>query len=620
MKQLWLAATAVIAIVLVALAAPLLHLSDPITMNVAARFAPSGWLHWLGQDDYGRDVLSRLIWGARTSLWVAFASSAIACVTGTAIGVAGGFLRGIVEFFALRSMDVVLCFPPLLLALLVVTLLGPGAQTLIFVLSVLYLPGFARIAYAGTLSVRAMDFVEAVRVLGAGPLRVMLRTILPNIAGPVLVQLSLAAANAIVLESGLSFLGLGVVPPTPSWGLMIGAARATMDQAPLLLLWPCLALTLTILAMNALCDALRNWVDPHPAPRTVVQRLRDLVMPGLLPRAPRKLLELRGLTVEIETPQGPIRPVRDVSLQLAASETLAIVGESGSGKSLTGLSIFGLLPAAARIAEGTVYFDGTDLTRLDEAAMRRHRGAALAMIWQDPMSSLNPVQRVGAQITEAIRAHQNLPGNAATARAVELLQRVGIPDPARRARAFPHELSGGMRQRVMVAMAIANAPRLVVADEPTASLDVTIQAQVVDLLAELKREIGLALIFISHSLPLVAEIADRVAVMYAGEIVEEGPADLVFSAPLHPYTAALLASVPSEDGTPPLTIPGSVPPPHALPPGCCFAPRCLHRADRCEAAGPPLVEAGTGRRTRCVRWTELAKRVSVPAAPIAVES
>src|SRR5262249_46233318 len=264
-------------------AAPRVHCRCPITMTGSARFAPAGWLHWLGQDDYGRDVLSRLIWGARTSLWVAFASSAIACVAGTAIGVAGGFLRGIVEVFALRSMDVVLCFPPLPLALLVLTLLGPGAETLIFVLSILYLPGFARIAYAGTLSVRAQDFVEAMRVLGAGPLRVMLRTILPNIAGPVLVQLSLAAANAIVLESGLSFLGLGVVPPSPSWGLMIGSARATMDQAPLLLLWPCLALTLTILAMNALCDALRNCVDPHPAPRSIGQKLRDFLAPGLLP-------------------------------------------------------------------------------------------------------------------------------------------------------------------------------------------------------------------------------------------------------------------------------------------------------------------------------------------------
>ena len=354
MRPLWVSAGFVAAIVVIAFAAPLLPLSDPITMNVAKRFALSGWPDLLGRDDYGRDELSRLIWGARTSLWVAFASSAIACIGATIGGVAGGFMRGIVEFVALRAVDVVLCFPPLLLALLVVTLLGPGAETLIFVLSVLYLPGFARIAYAGTLSVRAQDFVEAMRVLGAGPIRVMLKTILPNIAGPVLVQLSLAAANAIVLESGLSFLGLGVVPPTPSWGLMIGSARTTMDQAPLLLLWPCLALTLTILTMNSLCDALRNWVDPHPAPRTIAQRLRDLVMPGLLPQAPQPLLEMRDLTVEIDTPQGPIRPVRDVSLQLGAGETLAIVGESGSGKSLTGLAILGLLPESARIVSGAL--------------------------------------------------------------------------------------------------------------------------------------------------------------------------------------------------------------------------------------------------------------------------
>jgi peptide/nickel transport system permease protein len=512
-------------------------------------------------------------------------------------------------------MDVVLCFPPLLLALLVVTLLGPGAETLILVLSVLYLPGFARIAYAGTLSVRAQDYVEAVRVLGAGPLRVMARTILPNIAGPVLVQLSLAAAAAIVLESGLSFLGLGVVPPTPSWGLMIGSARATMDQAPLLLLWPCAALTLTILAMNALCDALHNWVDPHAAPLSAARKLGTMA-PIAIPQASGALLELRGLTIEIETPTGAIRPVQDVSLRINAGGTLAIVGESGSGKSLTGLAILGLLPGAARVAAGAVVFDGIDLVRLDEAALRERRGGALAMVFQDPMSSLNPVQRVGAQIAEAIRAHQPISAKAAAARAVRLLQHVGIADAPRRARAYPHEMSGGMRQRVMIALAIANGPRLVVADEPTAALDVTIQAQVLDLLAELKRESNLALVFISHSLPVVGEIADRVAVMYAGEIVEEGPARDVFAAPLHPYTAALLASVPSEEGAPPQVIGGTVPSPHAYPAACRFAPRCALRVAACEAAPPPYSEPAPGRRTRCLRWPEFVRAAQPMSAPV----
>ena len=602
----WLPVAAVAAIALAALSVPVLGLPDPVRMDVAHRMASPSALHWLGQDEYGRDVLSRLLWGARVSLAVAAAASAAACVAGTALGLAGGFLGGPAEFLAVRSMDIVLCFPPLLLALLVVTLLGPGAATLIPVLAVVYLPGFVRVVHAGVLSVRSQDYVEAMRVLGAGPLRIMLRTILPNIGGPILVQFSLAAASAVVLEAGLSFLGLGVVPPAPSWGLMIGAARATMAQAPLLLLWPCLALSLTILAMNALCDALRDAVDPHHVPgRRRVRRLLDALLPGLAP-VPGPILDVRGLTIEIETPAGLIHPVREVSLQVRSGETLAVVGESGSGKSLTGLALMGLLPSAARIAAGVAWVDGRDVIRLDEGALRRLRGRTMAMVFQDPLSSLNPVHRIGIQIAEAIRAHRQVSARAALAQAAALLRRVGIPDPARRVRAFPHELSGGMRQRAMIAMAIANDPRLLIADEPTTALDVTIQAQVLELLGDLKRERGMGLVFITHSLPVVAEIADLVAVMYAGEIVEQGAAAELLGRPLHPYTEALLRSAPAGDGALPEGIPGTVPSPYALPPGCVFAPRCAYSTEACAAARPPLVEASPGRFTRCIRWSELA--------------
>ncbi len=587
-------------IVALALCAPLLPLTDPVRMDVAHRLAGTAPGHWLGQDEYGRDVLSRLLWGARISLTVALAASAIAGVLGTTLGILGGYLRGLVELLTLRAMDVVLCFPPLLLALLVVTLLGPGVPTLILVLSVLYTPGFARIAYAGVLAARSQDYVEAVRVLGASRLRIMARTILPNVLGPVLVQVSLTTAAAIVLESGLSFLGLGVIPPTPSWGLMIRGARATMDQAPLLLLWPCLALTLTILSINALCDALQGVLDP----RALVRRPRRLVarvLPGLLPEraAPGgAVLSVNGLTVEIETPFGPIRPVRDVSFEIAAGETVALVGESGSGKSLTGLALLGLLPPAARVVHGEVRVAGEDPLRATGERLRRLRGGVLGIVFQDSGAGLNPVHRVGRQIAEAIR----VPG--AKRQALALLSRVGIPDPARRARAFPHELSGGMRQRVMIAIGIANNPAVLIADEPTTALDVTVQAQVLDLLAGLQKERGLAILFVSHSLPVVAEIASRVVVMYAGQVVEYGAVAEVFARPLHPYTAALLASAPHEDGSLPVGIPGIVPPPHALPPGCSFAPRCRYQAPECGA--PPQLQTVGSRHTRCVRWQELA--------------
>ena len=590
---------AVALIALAALLAPLLPLPNPITMDVAHRLAPSTAAHLLGQDEYGRDVLSRLLWGARTSLAVALTASLAACLLGTAMGILGGFLRGITELLTVRAMDVILCFPPLLLALLVVTLLGPGAATLILVLSVLYLPGFARIAYAGVLQARAQDYVEAVRVLGASRLRIMLRTILPNVLGPVLVQVSLTCAAAIVLESGLSFLGLGVVPPAPSWGLMIRGARATMDQAPLLLLWPCAALTLTILAINALCDALQRHLDPRSAATPC--RAIDRILPGLLPPPTPHALDVQDLTIRIDTPAGPIHPVRGVTLHAAPGETLAIVGESGSGKSLTGLAILGLLPPAARVTAGSAQVAGHDMLRLPEPRLRRLRGTAAAIVFQDPLSSLNPVHRIGHQVAEALRAH-DAPNPAATA--IDLLARVGIPDPAARARAFPHELSGGMRQRAMIAMAIANDPRLLIADEPTTALDVTIQAQILDLLARLRTERGMALVFITHSLPVVAEVADRVVVMYAGQVVEHGTVAEVFARPLHPYTAALLASAPRDDGALPVGIPGQVPLPHLLPPGCSFAPRCPHRAPECEAP-PPLIEL-QDRATRCIRWKTLA--------------
>jgi len=596
----------VAAIALIALAVPWLHLPDPLHIDVAHQFSPSSFIHLLGQDEYGRDVLSRLLYGARTSLVIAAASASLACLFGVVLGLLGGYIGGIAEFLAVRSMDVVLCFPPLLLALLIVTLLGPGARTLIPVLAVLYLPGFVRVVYAGVLSVRSQDYVEAMRALGAGPLRIMLRTILPNVAGPVLVQFSLAASSAVVLESGLSFLGLGVVPPAPSWGLMIGAARATMAQAPLLLLWPCAALSLTILAMNALCDALRDAVDPHTLPGRIRRGSSPAVLPIGQSASGTSVLEVRNLSVAIATPVGVIHPVRDVTFAVRAGETLAIVGESGSGKTLTGLAIMGLLPSAARVSHGAAWLRGDNLLRLNEATLRRLRGGIMAMVFQDPLSSLNPVHRVGAQIVETLRAHGAMSRQAARDETVALLARVGMPDPRRRARAFPHELSGGMRQRVMIAMAIANDPRLLIADEPTTALDVTIQAQVLDLLADLRRELGMALVFITHSLPVVAEIADRVLVMYAGEIVEQGPAREVFIAPLHPYTAALLQSAPREDAALPLAIPGTVPLPHALPPGCAFAPRCTLRGNACEAQRPPLVEVAPGRATRCLLWRELA--------------
>jgi peptide/nickel transport system permease protein len=610
-RELLIPTIVVGAIIAIALAVPLLPLPDPTGMDVAARLSPPSALHPLGQDEYGRDVLSRILWGARTSLFVASLAAAAAAVAGTLLGLLGGYFRGLVELITLRFAEIILCFPPLLLALLVVTLMGPGAATLIVALALLYAPGFARVCFAETLAVRELDFVTAQEALGARANRILGRTILPNVAPTLLVQFSLTLAAALVLESGLSFLGLGVVPPAPSWGLMIRGARSTMEQAPWLLLWPCLALSGAVIALNVLCDRLRDAFDPHAGHvGTGWLWKRVPAQPAATAQGTEKpsLMRVDGLSIEY----GAVRLVRDVSLRIAPGETLAVVGESGSGKTLTALALLGLLPSSLRLAAGTLLFTDRngqvrDLARLDEAELRKLRGGEIAMVFQDPAASLNPVHRVGNQIAEAIRAHGALGRSAATKRAIAVLRDVGLPDAQRRARAFPHELSGGQRQRALIAAAIANEPRLLIADEPTTALDVTIQAQILALFAALKtRRERLGILFVTHNLAVVAEIADRVCVMYAGEIVEEGPARELLYQPRHPYTAALIASVPEGGARRLAAIPGVVPLPSALPSGCAFAPRCRYAGLQCTAAAPPLEIIAAGRASRCIKWREIS--------------
>ena len=314
------------------------------------------------------------------------------------------------------------------------------------------------------------------------------------------------------------------------------------------------------------------------------------------------VVDVRDLRTHLVTRWGTIKAVDGVSFTVAEGETLGLVGESGSGKSMTCLSILRLTPRpAARILSGRVLLDGDDLLAKSEREMQRIRGRRVAMILQDPMSSLNPVFSIGMQVREPLASYHGISGRALASRAVELLAAVGISSPAERLRAFPHQLSGGMRQRVVGAMAISSPPRLLIADEPTTSLDLTIQAQYLRLLKDLQARNRLAMIFVTHNLGIVAKMCDRVAVMYAGRIVEAGPVEAVFAAPRHPYTRALLASVPRLGAeTEWLTaIDGQPPDLAALPPGCAFAPRCAHAMERCRAEEPPQLELGGGRTSRC---------------------
>ena len=319
------------------------------------------------------------------------------------------------------------------------------------------------------------------------------------------------------------------------------------------------------------------------------------------------LLCVRDLVTTFRTESGVFPAVDGVSFDVAPGEALGIVGESGSGKSVTALSILGLLPdPPGRIASGSIRFGGKEIVGLSKKALRDLRGPSIGMIFQEPMTSLNPVFTVGDQIVETIRAHEKVSARSAHARAVELLKRVGIAMPERRLHDYPHQLSGGMRQRVMIAIALACSPRLLLADEPTTALDVTIQAQLLDLLRDLQRDTRMAVVIITHNMGVIAEFADRVLVMYAGRVAEEGPVDAVFTSPRHPYTVGLLGSTPSlaHDSHRMATIPGVLPQLSETMPGCRFAPRCARRTEQCLREKPPLVSVGENQRAACFHWNQ----------------
>ena len=339
-------------------------------------------------------------------------------------------------------------------------------------------------------------------------------------------------------------------------------------------------------------------VTASPAPQT-----------RALPPDEEPLLDVRNLTTVVHSRRRALRAVDGVSFQVRRGEILGLVGESGCGKSMTALSLMRLLPPAAEVARGEVRFEGRDLLALRPAEMRRMRGHHLSMVFQEPMTALDPAFTIGSQITEVVRAHSNETGEQARARAVAILERLGIDRAARRLDSYPHQFSGGMRQRVMLALALVMRPKLLVADEPTTALDVTIQAQILDLIADLRRELGLSVILITHNLGVVSEIADRVAVMYAGEIVETGTVDRIFDDPRHPYTQGLLKSMPylSERRNSLYVIPGRVPELWAMPPACRFASRCANRIAPCVETHPELTETEPGHDLRCYNPTPFAR-------------
>jgi peptide/nickel transport system permease protein len=613
---LWL-----VLIVVAALFAAWVAPHDPNAQDLAHTSAGIGAGHLLGTDDLGRDVLSRLIYGTQGSLQVTFETVGLALVVALVVGLVAGFQGGRIDYLLMRVTDAGLAFPPLVLALAVVAVLGSSVNDTSVALAIVFAPGFARFVRGQTLAIKEESFVEASTSIGTPPVRIVLVRILPNVLTGLVVGIAIALGGALLALAGLSFLGLGPPPPAPSWGAMLQEAYDTsLFTHPWSLVPAGLTITLTVLAFNTLGDAMRDTLsgavpvkEGRRRPRMKRQRgITAVVRPA--PTAPvvtsvePALLEVRDLSIEFDTDHGPVRVVDGASFHVAAGRIVGLVGESGCGKTVSSLAIMRLLASPpARIVGGSILFDGQDLLAADFDEMRRVRGRDIAMVFQDPMASLDPAFTVGYQLTEAIRLHEKVTRKAARARATDLLESVHIPDPAGRLSSYPHQLSGGMRQRVMTAMALSCHPRLLIADEPTTALDVTVQAQIVELLRELRQREDLAVLFVTHDLALISELSDEITVMYAGQVVERAATADIFNRPRHPYTAALLAAQPGvRDTTERVSlITGDVPQPGQFPSGCRFHPRCDHAEEACATGPVELVTAGPEHQCRCRRLDEL---------------
>jgi peptide/nickel transport system permease protein len=602
------------AIVAVVLAAPFLPLPDPAVTDLAHRLRPpltTG--HALGTDQLGRDILSRLIWGTRLSLAVGVTAALTAATIGSAIGLIAAFYGGLADTLLMRGIDMLMAFPYLLLALAIVAALGPGLFNAMLAIIVVNIPFFARGVRGGTLSVVHADFMAAARLCGLSDARIVATELFPNVLPGIVIGVSTTIGWMILETAGLSFLGLGAQPPQADLGGMLGEGRNLIQVAPHVATIPGLVILCLAIGINLVGDGLRDVLDPKlksgglarvhartaAAPRT--ERQLRLAPSGGEARLP---LAVRGLETHFAIGRQIYLAVNGVSFAVRSGEAVGLVGESGSGKTVTALSIAGLVATPpGRIVGGEILHHGEDLVGAPLHRLQAIRGNRIAYVFQDPQTSLNPLIPVGDQIAESVRRHQGGSRAAAMRRAVELMAAVRIADPTSRLRSYPHELSGGQRQRIGIAIALANDPEVIVADEPTTALDVTTQAQVLALLNELRRARGAALIFISHDFGVIAEVCDSVHVMYGGRIVESGRVSDVLATPRHPYTQRLLACVP-ELGRRDRTIrpiEGLPPAANALPPGCSFAPRCDLAEARCRSPEIELTDVGAGHYARCVR-------------------
>ena len=594
-------------VVLLVLLTPLLPLADPDVTDTANRFKPpfsEGAL--LGTDHLGRDLLSRLLWGTQLSLAVGFAAAVIAATIGAAIGIVAGYYGGRTDNVIMRGVDMLMAFPYILLALAIVAALGPGLFNALIAVAAVNVPFFARNIRGVTVGIAHKEFVDAARLSGMSNARIIFTEILPNVVPVIVIAMSTTVGWMIIETAGLSFLGLGSQPPQADLGSMLGEARSALIANPHTSIVPGAMILIIVMSINLLGDGIRDALDPRlksgalsrPMAATAVKRTAPV--PKI---AGKGLLTVQDLETQFHVKGRVYRAVGGVSLCVEKGECLGIIGESGSGKSVTALSVMGLVASPPGvITAGAAYYEDEDLIGAPYRRLREMRGRNVAYIFQDPLATLHPLYRVGDQLVEAIRSHRPIGREEGRAKAIDLLRAVRISNPEKRIADYPHEMSGGMRQRVGIAMALANDPDVIIADEPTTALDVTVQAQILALLDDLRKTRGLAIVFITHDFGVVAQLCDRVAVMYAGRIVEEGRTSDILDAPRHPYTARLMACVPELGaGKRRLeAIPGLPPVVDKLPAGCAFADRCHKAEDRCRQGDIPLERDGA-RAVRCLR-------------------
>lgn len=596
-----------ILVALTAILAPLIAPHDPLEIFTARQAPGNGFL--FGTDDKGRDILSRMLYGGRYSLVIGFGATLFALFFGSIVGAIAAVARKSVSEVIMRVLDIIMSVPGIALAAVLVLILGNSVPAIIFSIGFMYTPQIARIVRANIVSEYGEDYVRAVIVSGAQAPWILIKHVLRNCIAPIMVFTVTLVADAIIFEASLTFIGAGITEPTATWGNILADARGGVLagrwwQA----LFPGIAIMVTCLALNILSEGLTDAMAAKPgamvasddedvesrraddilasdpvrayaeqaeslnrrlaALREVELRRTDRHVPDL---SVKPLLQVKNLSIQFDT-HGDVKVVDNVSFKVRPGQCMALVGESGCGKSITTKVIMSLTDPNETVT-GEVLFGDTDLLKLTKDEHRKLLGHEIAMVYQDALSSLNPSMLISTQMKQ-------LTSRGGTRSAEELLELVGL-DPKRTLESYPHELSGGQRQRVLIAMALTRDPKLIICDEPTTALDVTVQKQVIKLLNDLQAKLGFAMIFVSHDLALVAEVASEITVMYAGQVIEQAPTTELLTNPIHEYTRGLLGSVLSieegaKDGSRLHQVPGSVPSPQDFPRGDRFAPRSSH--------------------------------------------